>query len=298
MADLFVSCPLFLEDLLIQELSELGIPSKGQTPGGVYVPHTQETIYKINYCSRLATRVLLPLAQFPCRDREDLYREVKKIDWSLYLDVKKTFAIDTNVTHPALRNSLFAALVVKDAICDFSRDKWGERPSVDITTPDVQLNLFIQKGRATLSFDTSGTPLYKRGYRAYSAVAPLQENCAAGILRLVEYHAEELLCDPFCGSGTILTEAAMIASQTPPAFFRKSWGFFHLPSFSSEAWLQVKEAADKKILPLLPGKLCGADKDIHAIEICREHLRATRFHKAITLTHCDLKTYRPPFDPT
>lgn len=299
MDNLFIICPFYLESHLAAELARLGISGARQVHGGVYVPHTEEAIYKINYCSRLATRVLLPLAEFPCRDREDLYKEAKKIDWSLYLDLKKTFAIDANVvSHPALRNSLFAALVVKDAICDSLREKWGERPSVDIASPDVQFNLFVNKGRATLSVDTSGAPLYKRGYRTQSALAPLQENIAAGLLILAGFTAEESLCDPFCGSGTILIEAALMATRTPPGFFRKAWGFLHLPDFSPSAWGKVKEEADKQITPLPPHKIYGADKDAAALEICRENLKATRFHKAIELTHREIASYRPPAPPT
>lgn len=297
--DLFVICPFYLETLLLKELAGLGLSGMRKIPGGVYVPQTVEAIYKINYCSRIATRVLLPLVQFPCRDREDLYREAKKIDWSLYLDLKKTFAIDANViSHPTLRNSLFAALIVKDAICDSLREKWGgERPSIDIANPDVQFNLFIQKGQATLSLDTSGAPLYKRGYRSQAAVAPLQENIAAGILSLAHFTVDESLCDPFCGSGTFLIEAALMATHTPPGFFRKSWGFLHLPAFSQTAWEKVKQEADQKIIPLPPHKICGADKDPATTEICRENLKATRFHKVIELTQKDIASYRPPFPP-
>src|SRR5258708_1488929 len=138
---MFITCPTGVEQLLTDELKELGIPAR-KGFRGVYVAKTIENVYKINYCSRLAMRVLWPLLQFRCRDKNDLYNQAKKIEWENYLSLEKTFAIDANVTHPSLKNSLYAALVVKDAICDRFRDSTGERPSVDIKNPDIQLNLF------------------------------------------------------------------------------------------------------------------------------------------------------------
>lgn len=292
---MFVVCGTGLELLLIQELEEIGIPAR-KGFRGVYVAQTIENVYKINYLSRIATRVLWPLADFSCRDRHELYARAKKIDWSLYLNVNKTFAIDANVTHPNLKNSLFAALVIKDTICDQFRDKFGSRPNVDISNPDVQLNLFINNGRATITLDTSGTPLYKRGYREESVAAPIQESIAAAILRIAGYSKEDVLFDPFCGSGTFLVEAAMIATKTPAGYFRKAWGFVNLPEFSEEAWLKVKENADKAIEPLTPGKIFGSDIDSKAVGISRSHLKRAGF--AIHVVKQEVKNATPPAPPT
>ena len=214
MKNLFVTCSGGLEELLEQELQELGYTTQ---PGfrGVYVFNvSMREIYHINYCSRIAVRVLLPLRKFKCYDKKSLYFEVSKVDWTEYIPKDKTFAIDANVKHRNIKNSLFAAQVVKDVICDQFRDKFGYRPSVDLKFPDVQLNLFINQDNAVLSFDTSGEPLYKRGYRQQKSEAPLQETLAAAMLYSIGYSGKEALCDPCCGSGTLLIEAAMVATNT------------------------------------------------------------------------------------
>lgn len=298
MNNLFVTCPGECEVLLMQELQEMGITVLRKGFRGAYVAKTMENVYKINYLSRIATRVLWPLAKFKCRDKEDLYNGTASVDWSSFLTLEKTFAIDSNVSHPNLRNSLFASLIMKDAICDTLRDKWGQRPNINVASPDVQFNLFIQGGIATLSFDTSNTPLYKRGYRQESTVAPLQENIAAAILMQSGYTSEEILCDPFCGSGTFLIEAAMKATQTPAGFFRKSWGFFHMPEYVQEDWQSFKNTADAQKIPLAKGKIFGIDVDSFSIEICNSHLKATGFQDAIELIKKGIATYTPAIAPT
>lgn len=292
---MFVVCGTGLELVLAQELEELGIPSR-KGFRGVYVAQTIENVYKINYLSRIAIRVLWPLADFTCRDRNDLYNQAKKIDWSLFLNVNKTFAIDANVTHPNLRNSLFASFVVKDAICDHFRAKVGSRPSINVAQPDVQLNLFIHDSRATLSIDTSGIPLYKRGYRQESVPAPIQESIAAAILKMSGYTPNDVLIDPFCGSGTFLIEAAMISTKTPAGYFRNSWGFTHLPEFSHTEWQKFKNDADKTIQPLSPGKIFGSDIDSKAVGISRAHLKTTGY--AIHVVKQEVKHAAPAIAPT
>src|SRR5262249_15308890 len=145
-----------------------------------------------------------------------------------------------NVNHRRLHNSLFAAQVAKDAICDRMRKETGGRPSVQIQHPDVQLNLFIQQQYGLISLDTSKEPLHKRGYRLEAVEAPLQETLAAAILRLARYSKELIFLDPCCGSGTFLIEAALIATQTPPGYLRKEWGFMRHPEYDSSEWLKVR----------------------------------------------------------
>lgn len=191
--DLFVSCPKGLEILLASELGNLGYTNTTTSYCGVYVNGVDfDAIYRINYCSRLASRVLMPLSKFRCRDAKSLYAELRKVDWSRYLKKGKTFAIDANVSHPNIRNSLYAAQVAKDAICDQIRENSGWRPSVNVKDPSVQLNLFVGQNSAVMSFDTSGSPLYKRGYRQETVGAPLQETLAAAILKLAEYKGNEV----------------------------------------------------------------------------------------------------------
>ena len=283
---LFISCAEGLEKLLLEELQELGISDVRQARHGASAAPTLQNIYRINYLSRLATRVLFPLRSFPCRDREELYDEAKRIDWSRYLSLEKTFAIDANVfDNFNLRHSLFAGLVVKDAICDFFREKTEERPSVNTAAPDVQLHLFIHGNKALLSLDTSGQPLHKRGYRLHATIAPIQETLAAALLKLSSYTWRDTLYDPCCGSGTILIEAALLATQTPPGYLRTSWGFFHLSEHKQELWETIKQEADQKRLPLAKGQIRGSDSDPGAIRAAQAHLEAAGFAAQIGLSH-------------
>lgn len=300
MQEIFVTVPAFLQALLTQELEEIGVPKTKirQGASGVFVPKKMEWVYKINYCSRLATRVLWPFAQFACRDREQLYRNAYKVFWADILTAKKSFAIDANVSSPTLRHSLFAAQVLKDAICDRFRDECGERPSVKVGDPDIQLNLFIQDDMATICLDTSGAPLYKRGWRKEAGVAPLQESLAAAALRMASFSTDEIFCDPFCGSGTLLMEAMCLASQTPAGFFRTAWGFIHHPSYCLAEWRGVKTEADSQRRSLPPGKFFGADKDPQAIEVCKKNLSHTGFEQSLSLTCKDVRSYFPTVEPT
>jgi putative N6-adenine-specific DNA methylase len=295
---LFISCADHLEALLTEELKGLGLVDLRLGYRGVYAPNTLENIFKINYLSRLATRVLLPLAQFSCPDTETLYNEAKKIPWLDYLDETKTFAIDANINHPQIRHSLYGAQLIKDAICDVIREKKGVRPSVDVKNPDLQLNLFIQNKKATLSLDTSGAPLYKRGWKEANVEAGLSETLAAAILMHAKYSEREILCDPFCGSGTFLIEAACMATQTPAGFFRKKWGFSHLPSFKIAEWEEFKNHWNQKRRPLESQKIIGSDHDAKAISLCREHLYKTGFEKEVLLLHNPISKLSIPRSPT
>lgn len=298
MKNVFVTCALGLEELLCQELEELGMVSIKPGFKGVYVEDAaMDDVYRINYCSRIAGRVLVPIKQFRCRDRKVLYQNCSEIDWLSYIPRGKTFAIDANVKNPQLRNSLFAAQVMKDAICDQFREKFGERPDVDTRQPDVQLNLFIQNEAAIVSFDSSGVPLNKRGYRIENVPAPIQENLAAALLRISGYKGNENFCDPCCGSGTFLIEAAMIASATPPGFLRDRWGFMHLPEYSQAEWLRVKTSVDQKRVPLSRGKFFGCDTYFQAIKVCKNALRAAGFLQDIIIQNADFQDVDLPFLP-
>lgn len=295
---LFVTCAQGLESLLSEELEELGY--HGIKPGfrGVFLNDiTMETIMGVNYRSRLAGRVLLPLSQFRCYDQRALYKGVEKIDWSAYLTPETTFAIDANVNHPKLRNSLFAAQVAKDAICDQLRQKTGARPSIETKNPDVQLNLFIHQNEAIFSFDTSGYTLHKRGYRLDAGEAPLQESLAAGLLRIAKYSGSEILLDPCCGSGTILIEAALMATNTPPGYLRRQWGFQRLPAYSQESWLKIKSEADDKKRPLQKGLISGCEINKNVALICRNNLRAAGFHQEIEVVRMDFREFEPQVPP-
>jgi putative N6-adenine-specific DNA methylase len=296
--EIFVVCAEGIEPLLAEELVQLGHSRIQEGFRGVYVQtESFEAVYNINYCSRLAIRVLWPLRRFRCYDQKSIYKEVSAIDWFQYIPKGRTFAIDANVSHRSIRNSLFAAQVAKDAICDQFRDKTGSRPDVSTKNPDIQLNLYIRDDTGIMSFDTSGVPLHKRGYRLESGEAPIQETLAAALLTLAKYQGNEILCDPCCGSGTLLIEAALMASRTAPGYIRQNWGFMHLPEFLSEAWLKVKAEADRQRIPLPSGLLFGSDINKDMIRICKTNLRAAGFHQQVNILQSSFQDYTPPVPP-
>lgn len=299
-SEIFITCAQGLEPILIEELAEMGFSKAYPGFRGVFVKIAQfSDIYRLNYCSRIAGRVLYPICSFKCYDKRALYKAIFQLDWfSYFKSPKMTFSIDANVNHRLLRNSLFAAQVAKDAICDHLREKWGERPNIDLKNPDILLNLFIQGDDAVLSFDTSGSPLYKRGYRVETVEAPMQENLAAAILRLAGYQASDILCDPCCGSGTLLIEAALMASKTPPGYLRQTWGFMKMPEFSSAEWLRIKMEADQARQKISKGHFLGIEINKNSVRVCKTNVRAAGFIQEIEVVQNDFREYTPAVPPT
>lgn len=295
----FVTCATGLEALLEEELKEIGFGEIKEGFRGVYVYNVKLLdIYRLNYLSRIAGRVLLPLAEFNCYDQKALYQGVSRVDWTRYLKPGRTFAIDANVSHRTLKNSHYAALLAKDAICDQLRERTGHRPNIEVKDPDVQLNLFIHEKHAAISLDTSGAPLYKRGYRIQSVEAPMQESLAAALLRLARYSPEELTIDPCCGSGTLIIEAALMATKTAPGFLRQRWGFMNMPEFSSLDWLKVKNEADDRRVPMPKGRLLGLDINQASLHASKVNARAAGVHAGIEWVQSDFREYEPTVPPS
>ena len=196
-----------MEAICEEELIELGATETKTTYKGIYFNADLPTLYKINYASRLLSRVLAPLITFPCHTTNALIQKAKKIHWEDFCSLEKTFAISSSVSKSRITNSLYASQCLKDGIVDYFRDKYGKRPDVEVVNPDVRFNLHIEKDITVISLDTSGESLHKRGYRLLAGEAPMQETLAAVILRLSKWDGENTLWDPMCGSGTILCEA-------------------------------------------------------------------------------------------
>jgi putative N6-adenine-specific DNA methylase len=258
------------EDLVAKELAALGAT---QIQGGFRGLHFQAdpaVLYHINYSARLVSRILAPLVSFRCRGREDLYRAGRTVDWGALFSLDDTFGIFANVSgNEALRHSKFAALCLKDAVADAFRRRTGRRPDVDPVDPAVWLNLFIAREKATISLDTSGGSLHRRGYRRASVEAPMQETLAAAMVALSGWRGERPLHDPMCGAGTLLCEAMMAVCRIPAGYLKPGFGFTFLPDFKSSVWDRVKRAADEKILPLSEGLISGGDIDRSAVKAAR-----------------------------
>lgn len=261
------------EEFCKEELIELGATNIEIAYRGLYFEATQEVIYKINYSSRLITRVLAPLVSFYCMDGEKIKQEAASIQWDDFLDIKKTFAITASVSNSKINHSLYASQCLKDGIVDYLRVKYGRRPNVDTESPDVRFNIHIEKNKAVISLDTSGESLHKRGYRLLAGEAPMQETVAAAIVRLTGWNGETPLWDCMCGSGTIICEALMHYCKIPAQYLRKKFGFMNLPDYNDSLWKKIKEHFDKEIRPLPPGLIYGSDRSQKVLEVAIENLK-------------------------
>ncbi len=228
-----------LEDSLAEEIASIGGVDIKTYNRAVEFSGDKELLYRANISCRLATRILKPIYQFKTTDADSLYQNVKRINWDLYLTAKHTLAIDTVVSHSSFTNSMFVAQRAKDAIVDQFRKRTGERPTVDIQNPDLRINLHIHENDATLSLDSTGTPLSRRGYRTESGQAPIGEVLAAGILDIIGWNGEKPLVDPMCGSGTFVIEAAMRRLKMIPGELSRDYAFMR--------WLDYDDALYRKI---------------------------------------------------
>jgi len=263
--DIVVKTLFGLEDVLTEELKQLGVLETEKLSRAVKFKGNQELMYKCNLHLRTALKVLKPIATFQAKNENELYDKVKQIDWSEYLTVKQTFAIDGTTTGEVFTHSKYIALKTKDAIADQFREQKGIRPSVDTENPDLSINIHISDINCTISLDSSGTHLGKRGYRLHQVLAPLSENLAAGLILLSSWDRKSDFIDPMCGSGTIAIEAALIAKNIAPGKFR-NFNFEKWNDFDGTIWNRIKEKAKDDEIEFT-GKIYAHDIDIKAVEI-------------------------------
>ena len=223
-----------LEPVLAKELTQMG--AKDVEIGRRMVSFTgdKEMMYRANFQLHTAIRILKPIRHFKAKSADDVYEEIKKIDWTEYLGTEKTFTVDSVVFSEEFRHSKFVSYKVKDAIVDQFREKTGKRPNISVANPDIRLNMHIADDKCTLSLDSSGESLHRRGYRQESVEAPLNEVLAAGMILLSGWQGNTDFIDPMCGSGTLLIEAALIAKNMAPGLFRKEYAFEKWPDFDAE----------------------------------------------------------------
>jgi len=255
-----------IKDIAEEELLSFDAQITSQAYRGIYFTANTKVLYTINYHSRLINRVLAPLISFNCHSDELLYKRSLQVNWEDFLNPSKTFAVFASVTNSYIKHSKFASLRLKDGIVDYFRERTGKRPSIDTREPDVWFNLHIENNKATISLDTSGGSLHRRGYRKQNIQAPMVETLAAAIINYSGWDCKSPLYDPFCGSGTLLCEAYMFASKTPASIFRKKFGFERLPDFNLSLWKKIKEDALEKIKPIKKGAIAGSDISSDAIK--------------------------------
>ena len=285
------------EDLLAAELNELGASDILKGTRAVEFKGDLAMLYKANLWCRTALRILKPVTSFPAASEQQLYDEVKKIDWSQYLQVNQTLAIDAVVNYSNLSHTMYIAQKAKDAIADQFREKAGERPSVSLDNPDLRINIHIYRDMASLSFDSSGESLHKRGYRDETNEAPLNEALAAGLIMLSGWDKKSNFIDFMCGSGTILIEAALLAKNIPPGIFRDSYAFEKWKDFDAELWRQVISEAKEKELRKFDFKITGTDRSVQTLNIARQNVINAGVSDLVELHQIPFEVYTPSPGP-
>ncbi len=283
-----------LEDVLIEELRALGVKDCEKGNRAVTFSGNKEMLYKANIWLRTASRLIVPFKEFTIKDDTDLYNKVKEIEWETIFDLNQSFAIDSTVFSELFNHTKYAALKAKDAIADRFRDKFNERPNVDTNNPDIRINLHINAdNRCTVSLDSSGDPLFKRGYRDSQSMAPIKEDLAAGLILLSGWDKNSNFIDLFCGSGTLLIEAAMIACNIPPNINRAVFGFMNWKTFDEAIFDDViDEALDAEID--FDFKIIGIDIDARVMGMCRVNIEAAGLTDKIELHKKDFVDFDAP----
>jgi putative N6-adenine-specific DNA methylase len=286
-----------LEPVLANELTQLG--AENVTIGRRMVSFTgdKELMYRANFQLHTAIRILKPIKHFKALSADDVYEGVKDIDWTQYLALDKTFAVDSVVFSEEFRHSKFVAYKVKDAIVDQFREKTGNRPNISVANPDMRLHIHIAdvapgQSECTLSLDSSGESLHRRGYRQESVEAPLNEVLAAGMILMTGWTGETDFIDPMCGSGTLLIEAALIARNMAPGLFRKEFAFEKWPDFDADLFDEIYNDDSKE--REFKHHIYGYDVDIKAVNTARLNVKAAGLTSDITVTEQDFKAFTQP----
>jgi putative N6-adenine-specific DNA methylase len=274
MPQFFAATSQGLVEPLEIELKELGFGGVEKVPSGCFFETNWEGCYRANLQSRLATRILKPVLDFPAYSGDELYNNLMKHDFTKYIDVNQTIKVEAALRDcVGMNDQRFLAMRVKDAIVDQFREKFGERPNVESKTPDLRVHIRGYKNKYNVSIDTTGDSLFMRGYRKEAGEAPLKETVAAGLLYLAGWDRKSPVVDPFCGSGTILIEAALLALNIAPGAFRKSFGFMKLAGYDKEAFQRAFDAATANEKEVLDFKLYGSDIDRTNIRIAKENAK-------------------------
>ena len=281
-----------LEPVLAKELTQLGANDVKIGRRMVSFTGDKEMMYRANFQLHTAIRILKPIRHFKAKSADDVYEEIKKIDWTQYLENDKTFTVDSVVFSEEFRHSKFVSYKVKDAIVDQFREKTGKRPNISVANPDIRLNMHIAEDHCTLSLDSSGESLHRRGYRQESVDAPLNEVLAAGMILLSGWQGDTDFIDPMCGSGTLLIEAALIAKNMAPGLFRKEFAFEKWPDFDADLFDDIynDESQEREFTH----KIYGYDIDMKAVNTARTNVKAAGLSDVISVEQQDFKEFTQP----
>jgi putative N6-adenine-specific DNA methylase len=289
----FAPCPRGLEPVLAEEMLALGATRATAVDGGVAFEGDWALLYRANLGSRIASRILWHAGEAPYRTEEDIYRAAAALPWPQWFSVDRTLRVYASATRSPVKSLDFVTLRVKDAVCDSFRAASGARPDIDTRNPEVRVHAFLDATRATFYLDTSGEPLFKRGYRDDSTPAPLRENLAAGILRIAGWTPGTPLLDPMCGGGTFLCEAAMMTLAIPPGIDRE-FAFDRLAFHDAQLWREVRDEAAAARKPATALPLFGSDKDGRALKAAQAALRRAGLEGVATLRQADILDIEAP----
>ena len=300
MINCFATVARGLEELAAKELEQLG--AEGVEPGfcGVSFRCDRKRLYTINLWARLPFRILVTIAHVPCRDSDTLYRGIQGIDWDAYLSPGHTLAVKATGKNQQLNHSHFTALQVKNAIVDQQQDRHGERSDVDTEYPDVQINVHINDNKATVSLDSSGSSLHRRGYRPAMGTAPLKESLAAALVQLTEWSGHIAFLDPMCGSGTLPIEATLQVLNIAPGLFRdatsQGFGFQTWPDYDANLWQRLVEEAKKRQKSELGVPVVGCDRDLDILDDARTNASYSGVAEHIDFSYSDFANIDSPSD--
>ncbi len=296
MPQYFATVARDLEKLAAQELEELG--AHNVLPGfcGVSFEGDQAMLYRVNLQAKLPFRILQQLKIFTCRDASELYKGIKAIDWQEFLDPGCTLAVNATGKNSELNHSHFTALQVKNAIVDQQEERLGERSSVDTHEPDVRINVHIRRDKCTVSLDSSGDSLHRRGYRPAMGDAPLKESLAAALIKFSGWQPDQAFFDPLCGSGTLPLEAALTALNIAPGVFRDRFGFETWPDFNKDLLEKLIAEAESAQRTELPAYIGGSDGSIGVIEQARANARHCGVSQQVTFQLQELAEVQAPAD--
>jgi putative N6-adenine-specific DNA methylase len=293
MPDFFSPCPRGLEALLLADLTTLGAQNARSTEGGVNFSGDWALCYRANLESRIASRILWRVKETQYQSEKDIYQAAFELQWQRWFDVTHTIRVNTTAIRCPLKSLEFITLLVKDAVCDRFRTHCNERPSVDTVNPDVRIHVFIEDNKLMLYLDTSGDALFKRGVRQHTNIAPIRENLAAGILRLMNWQPGTALLDPMCGSGTFLIEAAQISLNIQPGIAR-NFAFEKLKNFDAALWSAMRQQAIAAQLPVKPLELYGSDLYGDALKAAALNLEQAGLAECVELKQANVLEISAP----
>jgi putative N6-adenine-specific DNA methylase len=284
------------ENVCAQELTELGAQNIEILNRAVSFDYDKKLLYKVNLWSRTAVSFISGIADFSFKTQEDFYNRMYEIDWNSFFSVKKTILIKAVINRTAFSNSHYVSMKAKDAIVDYFRDMFGERPSVDSDNPDIKIDVYLNGDKCIVSIDSSGAPLFKRGYRKIQGEAPINEALAANLLIMGGYKAEIPLIDPMCGSGTFAIEAALMATNTAPGLLRKNFSFQNWNDFDAELWDELVNEANG-LVKNNNFSITAFDIDSKSIDGARQNILRAGMLGKINLSRQDFFKFEPPSPP-